>query len=621
MPLIDMTSDLTSLRFGRDRRGGGDSGQPYFTKDIPERLQSINFATSFLGNDFLVRGGVASTTNVLDDSQRLTKFLTSFNSPNGALFVAKQQLLARHNPLTGAGPDRFYLPTNTLAQAAVNPIGIHFMKDGKKLKLNEKEKYASLAKDQAGYNTSELGLENRNKLLLLFESKIITPTIDPIPPVNDIDQAVEFGYQTGDFSGLTVSTNNLATAVEGQNQFRNNLGLFGISTDRTLIQSYQGGPNSTLGGKTQTRRVEFTDKGIVDNRLITNVNNRFILYTPDLIIQRGSSKYNTGFSNFGGAGLSNFQTKFKQQDGREATGATVDRVNELIGNPTDYSRFNRVQTYGDPSTAKIGPGGQPRDRSVYYTTDPKNISNEEINKIYRPDSVNATPLYSTAEESANDEISDLIKFNIGVLDLDSTGATRNTTWLHFRAYISNFSDSYQGSWNPVKYMGRGNNFYKYDGYTRDINMDFRVVVHSKYEQAFLYDKLNYLASAIAPNYSAGGFMRGNLVKLTVGDYLNNTVGILNGISFSIPEESPWDIGRDLDGKLSDKSLQLPFIIDVGGFKFTPIHNFIDKTIDSNYITEGKAKPDQRYISLGPEGRGYQFTQAKRKEVNNVQSET
>ena len=65
MPLIEMTSDLTSLKFGRDRRGGGDSGQPYFTKDIPGRLQSINFNSSFLGNDFLVRGGAASATSIL----------------------------------------------------------------------------------------------------------------------------------------------------------------------------------------------------------------------------------------------------------------------------------------------------------------------------------------------------------------------------------------------------------------------------------------------------------------------------------------------------------------------------------------------------------------------------
>ena len=169
-------------------------------------------------------------------------------------------------------------------------------------------------------------------------------------------------------------------------------------------------------------------------------------------------------------------------------------------------------------------------------------------------------------------------------------------------------------------MGRGNSFYKYDGYTRAINMDFRVVVHSKYEQSIIYDKLNYLASVTAPNYSAGGFMRGNLIKVTVGDYLNNTIGILNGLSYSIPQESPWDIGRNSDGKQDNNSLQMPFIIDVGGFSFTPIHNFIDKTVPNSYITEGKEKPDQRYISLGAGGKGYAINKNLRNIENGVKAE-
>ena len=151
-------------------------------------------------------------------------------------------------------------------------------------------------------------------------------------------------------------------------------------------------------------------------------------------------------------------------------------------------------------------------------------------------------------------------------------------------------------------------------------MDFRVVVHSKYEQSIIYDKLNYLASVTAPNYSAGGFMRGNLIKVTVGDYLNNTIGILNGLSYSIPQESPWDIGRNSDGKQDENSLQMPFIIDVGGFSFTPIHNFIDKTVPNSYITEGKEKPDQRYISLGAGGKGYAINKNLRNIENGVKAE-
>jgi hypothetical protein len=36
MPLLDLKTDLKSLRFGKDRKGGGNSGQPYIQTGIPE---------------------------------------------------------------------------------------------------------------------------------------------------------------------------------------------------------------------------------------------------------------------------------------------------------------------------------------------------------------------------------------------------------------------------------------------------------------------------------------------------------------------------------------------------------------------------------------------------------
>jgi hypothetical protein len=34
----------------------------------------------------------------------------------------------------------------------------------------------------------------------------------------------------------------------------------------------------------------------------------------------------------------------------------------------------------------------------------------------------------------------------------------------------------------------------------------------------MYKKLNYLASICAPDYSANGYMRGNIITLTIGGY-------------------------------------------------------------------------------------------------------
>jgi len=56
----------------------------------------------------------------------------------------------------------------------------------------------------------------------------------------------------------------------------------------------------------------------------------------------------------------------------------------------------------------------------------------------------------------------------------------------------------------------------------------------------MYRKLNYLASSLAPNYSSNGYMRGNMVKLTIGGYLYEQPGIITSITYDIPQEASWD---------------------------------------------------------------------------------
>ena len=293
MPLIDMTSDLTSLKFGKDRRGYGDSGQPFFTKDIPERLQSINFATSFLGNDFLVRGGVRSVSAVLEDEVRLGKFLTSFKSPNGLLFIAKQEALARQNPKSPSSPDRVYNPFNTIAQAGVSPLGLHFAKDGKVLNIDDNDKYEK--KIGTTLNTSTLGNDNKNKLLLLYETNIITPlSSNSNTPSNTPNS-------------LAALLGDLEASSANVQAFRGNLGLYGISEDPTLLLQYQGGPNAPLGQKSTIRRFFNTNDGIEKNKS----NPQTLVYTQDLLRKRQQTT-TTGFSS---DGISNFESALAKAAG------------------------------------------------------------------------------------------------------------------------------------------------------------------------------------------------------------------------------------------------------------------------------------------------------------------
>ena len=111
-------------------------------------------------------------------------------------------------------------------------------------------------------------------------------------------------------------------------------------------------------------------------------------------------------------------------------------------------------------------------------------------------------------------------------------------------------------------MGRAEKFYKYDAFDRSISLGFTIVVDSKANLNIMYQQLNTLAASLAPTYTTYGYMAGNLHKLTVGNYISGQVGIMNGLTYDIMDESPWDIDKGL-----------PHYIKVTGIKFTPIHNF------------------------------------------------
>jgi hypothetical protein len=85
----------------------------------------------------------------------------------------------------------------------------------------------------------------------------------------------------------------------------------------------------------------------------------------------------------------------------------------------------------------------------------------------------------------------------------------------------------------------------------------------------VYQKLNYLMSNLMPDYS-NGLMRGPFVKMTVGNWFNNQDGILNSLSYTIPQDSPWEIAIDEpEGGSAKKLLVLPHIVEVS-LTFTPI---------------------------------------------------
>ena len=73
MPLINFQTDLKSLTFGRDRREGGSSKQPYITQDIPEGLNYDDMPGRGIGDQFFVPTGFLKPRETIRDVSRLTQ--------------------------------------------------------------------------------------------------------------------------------------------------------------------------------------------------------------------------------------------------------------------------------------------------------------------------------------------------------------------------------------------------------------------------------------------------------------------------------------------------------------------------------------------------------------------
>jgi hypothetical protein len=220
----------------------------------------------------------------------------------------------------------------------------------------------------------------------------------------------------------------------------------------------------------------------------------------------------------------------------------------------------------------------------------------------RRDSINLTPIFSESAYFGSDVngthiIRDLVKFRIQAVNTDGP---ESGEWMVFRAYLTDLSDNVDATWNEVKYAGRGDKFWIYDSFTRKISISFKVAALSAQEMKPMYQKLNFLMSNLMPDYK-GVLMRGPLVRLMVGNYIDSQLGILNSLSYKIPQDSPWEIAID-EPEGGTKQLILPHVVEVT-LGFTPIgsdtagaNKLAEKSTTTSHIAQNNTGDTQfQYI--------------------------
>jgi hypothetical protein len=535
MPLIDLKTNLKSLKYGNDQPGGGSSGLPYIqTKMPPTNLVMLAgpgntnpiFRPTSTGNsDFPIRGGdidfnIGTQTFTISskvDKERIKKFMK--DPKRGTIFLNKQIGLNLSNPKIETGnsfqvvPGSNIIPglientriynngVNTLTQVGVQGTGTHLPRHGVFPLDYASKYYKDIVGAQSLLNSTEVIKINR--LLILQNLKLNT-------------------------SATRANLGNI-----------NQINKLGISLNRNTLFKYLGGPGSTYGiGTTTIKRVDDTSQAAIK------------------FVGQQSMTYDDIFSQ----NVNNTDRK----TGKRTT------------NIQDYITKEKIKT-----------------REEFYNL---NISGKDSAKR-TPDQMNMLKSFLFDNSVAPWEIKkegtkDIIKFVFEAIENNRP----STSWaIFFRAMINGFNDSHQASINSFKYQGRGEDFYTYQGVSRNISFGFKIAVESSDELRPLYTKLNHLISQVYPDYSPNyGVMRAPMIRLTIGDYLYRVAGMLETVNITIDDNSPWDINY------FENTKQLPQVINVQ-CSFKPIQDFVPRRVnavdDANLNIPFITNSEEDYLSL------------------------
>ena len=201
--------------------------------------------------------------------------------------------------------------------------------------------------------------------------------------------------------------------------------------------------------------------------------------------------------------------------------------------------------------------------------------------------------FNSPETQYGNKARDLIKFGFEHM----CNNCPKTTKVHFRAFITSFSDNHNAEWQGSKYAGRGENFYTYQGFDRSVQLGFLVAAQSKEEMKPLWQKLNFLVSGLYPDYTDNGYMRGNLTRFTLGEYFYRTPGIITNLNITIEQDYAWEIKmRQREGVEEDKQMELPQICSIS-LTFIPILDKLPKRgTKVPLIMTDKMKGIQNYLN-------------------------
>lgn len=185
---------------------------------------------------------------------------------------------------------------------------------------------------------------------------------------------------------------------------------------------------------------------------------------------------------------------------------------------------------------------------------------EKVRGMYtKSDYLNKQVAYPSATGLKNNLISDTEK------QLDNYDFVTLKFWsfikkaaVNFRATINGLSETTSPSWDTNKFIGNPFNFYTYNGVERSVTFNFKVYSLSDDEHTAAWQRLNFLTSLTYPQGYSQNSVSPPFIKFTLGDMFRNKEAYIDSLTYTIEDNTPWEIGLDK----KTKNWKLPKIISV-----------------------------------------------------------
>jgi hypothetical protein len=541
--LAYLKTEYKSLKFGNDQPNGGSSGQPFITSNqtgiitTPEGNISVNGGNDFrsLFNDWPVRGGTYPSNEI--DYRRINAFL---KTAKGQQFIDKQKTLQFMNPKIETAPSFLDAGTNSVIPGLIENTRVY----------SENNTLNQVAIQGNGFHLPRVGIPAFGIFQEFYANTVGLQNISNSSTLNRLELLRKIKISGLQNSGLTNfgSIANIALAKK-----------LGIALSPFTMFNYPGGPTSS-DRQRNTIIGRYTDTTLVSSD------------TAMVYAQLAKQK------PFQGNPV-NFTRDFRKSIPAYVTGS----AGSLAWTQSKSQQF-RIGLQ-NPGVIQQGyPHGKPTDYTVRVASDELNMLMPKIQNRIADD-----PWQELGYK-------DSIKLGFECLSNDNTS---KSTALLFRALLTNgFTDNNSAVLNPLRYMGRGEEFFTYQGFTRAISFSFKIAALSRNELKPLYNKLNYLISQVYPDYSSNsGIMRAPIVKVTLGDYLYRVPGFLESVNVTVDNSTSWEINLENSTDVQE----LPHVLDIS-ISFKPIHDILPERSAYKEIIRKSTKTIPNFVGIGEFGR-------------------